>query len=453
MCAKVIGDTLKLSEYSNQRFLYGNVIPNTFGISLAVYIIIYALKIIPDSVTLIVILASLSIVGAFITNRISRFVMYFICRPLELYEDFLDSLPLISGTVTKYFDSQPKNVLDSKANRDRLNIILTRAILTDFKQIHRDSFYTPASTPEMEEIRRHETVYLLSCFLFAWTSIDLILAFALLTPNQIEILIFQRTTTLDTSVLIFTLFFVLMIGSIITLLYERNSIRNHSLDALPLYIKPLNLHQKAMAQAIDSILEKHPKNQKELENIKADLISKEFENEIRRKYRLYYIDQLARIRLRNEIDTIGVSDTQAEAITAIVMEIREIAITDSRNAIFTSGIRKIFSSKRFVLTLPIAIVGGLFLIDSFSNIIGIPINFDLKIYLGIGLILIIDIILYYPHISSIISRKRRMVITDFITNKKSIKEITAARKVSKREIRKILRLSKEMPKINLITPD
>ena len=102
MSIKLIKDTFQLSEFGSQRFLYGNLIPAFLTLFLSLSFILWEMPITSDLLPLLGLITLLSMVFAYITNRLSRSFIYFACSLKTRYKEYLLESEIVDITVKNY---------------------------------------------------------------------------------------------------------------------------------------------------------------------------------------------------------------------------------------------------------------------------------------------------------------------------------------------------------------
>lgn len=282
MAAKIFGDTFRLGEFSNQRFLYGNFIPVFLGMLCAYSIIFNTLPITIEFLPLFTLLSLTALVVAFFSQRLSRYIIYRFCSCQGLYAEFLEK----DYDLLSVFKEYQRSVGDQEktVEYERLGLLFSQELLKDFKKIFEENYFTPPSTLEMQELRRHESMFLLTFWTIFWSLVNLLLAFLCYAVVEIELNLFLIQYPINIYSLIQVIFLILILMLIPVTVHQSKAIREHLLYALPLYIKPQDQRQQAQRKIIQGILEKKS----------TSLFQKEeLEYEIREYHRSIFIEELA----------------------------------------------------------------------------------------------------------------------------------------------------------------
>lgn len=395
-------------------------------------------------------------ISSFITNRLSRKAVYSFCFAFDLYEDFLDDQPTLNGTINRFFKETSSDIRDNQINRDRLNIILSRAILKDFTEIFNEIYFAPAKTIEMEELRRHETMYLLGLWFLIWSVFNLIGEIILLKPIILSISILMQEMTLDLSSLTLTITGIVILGSFVIFLHEKNAIKDHLLEALPLYLKPEKLRNKAKIETINEIL--LIDSQK---TIPREFLKRELENEILESSRHYYIKKLTFQRLKLVLDQYKeIGKSTAKQILNLLDEERSAPITrpeSFKNNFFLSFLRfkRIYQRypRRFALIFilyPVLLFSTIILINASNEDI---VNLFYSRFLFLYLFVLSIFLMVFLGCSNLILRNRRKqkkVINYFVADKETFDRIAKKTSLTSRGVRKILRKAPKFPTLTLI---
>ncbi|MFX0087213.1 MAG: leucine-rich repeat domain-containing protein, partial [Candidatus Hodarchaeota archaeon] len=312
MSIKLVKDTLVLSEFGSQRFLFGNFVPAIYLILSITFLITERLPLTVDEFPILTLLITCSLVLAFFSSRISRAIICNVCALENKYQIYLKKCQL-----KKRFSK----------NREQNTTRLIHYLLISFKKSYHEYYYSPSLNREMEDLRRYETLFIFGWWIFLYS---LIIFFGSLI-YKMEIPLALRpsdclhflTSFIPPSINISLFFIPLIILGWGLFAYERKNIATQTLEALPLPLRCADFDIEDRFEALEELLS--------AENMTSDE-RKALQNEIRQKNLYKLKEKIVSKRIRRIIQEEQEKE-DAEAIEE-VMEVakrysKPIAITEA----------------------------------------------------------------------------------------------------------------------------
>jgi Leucine-rich repeat (LRR) protein len=303
---KVIGETLKLSEFGNQRFLYGNFLPAFYGIMVLTTVIFKTNPLSVDSITLILFLSLIALICAFFTQKASRIAIYKIIKIEDVYINFFDIefLEKRGGTFLTNIQEQlgDRSGLNHE-NANEIKGIIRNLSLEDFKAIYNDYFYSPPTSLKSQELWRKETLFLLGFWGMFWSICCGICTIVVYEEFLTDFSLFFDLVPVDhyLVIIIFNLLILLPL-CIFLLVTTKSDVQTLLLSAFPVYPRKEDLRSEANSLVIQEMITKY----KEEKIALLTLFYKELEPEIRSDIRKRYDEQSTLVRVKKRVsDQLG----------------------------------------------------------------------------------------------------------------------------------------------------
>ena len=170
---KFFTDIIDNSLFSNQRYLYGNLIPSFFGILISYSVIFTELPFQNTNLFIISFLGIMPFIIAFLSNRISRTIIFYFSNANSLYKR---EFKRTQNIIKEEFTSDTSKTL-SKEQSFYVESEIIKVAYNEFKKCYNETFYAKSDSSELDEMRRRETLFLFAFFSELWVIIILVLSF------------------------------------------------------------------------------------------------------------------------------------------------------------------------------------------------------------------------------------------------------------------------------------
>lgn len=422
MSIKVFGDTLRLSEFSNQRFLYGHLITSFYGITLSTMLILWINPLEINYLPIMIYTGLIALVFAYITNQFSRKLLFKISRAESSYEKLIRE---------EYdFDELLENIKEEKIEEkliNQLGELFIKVSLKDFRKIFEENYFSPSETQEQEELRRIETVILLGIWMIIWSCIVYFLSIMFYREETISISLFNELTTVDLYNLISFIMIIVIAAFLIIFFISRSYYFDKLISALPLFYKGKELRKKARIIATGKFMNDFllSENENKYSNLK-NILEKEFEENIREFFRKIHTEDKIQTRFFEEVKLVSkLPEKVLEPYMNILNKGREDDFSDdeiisketqlseaSSNLSSLKRIKFLKNKKYFKNTIKILVFIVIFQIFSFSLIYNI-INEDGSFNIELVYIFLILLMFIFTSYSVPSSSRRKDPIDNF----------------------------------------
>ncbi|MFW9996090.1 MAG: leucine-rich repeat domain-containing protein, partial [Candidatus Odinarchaeota archaeon] len=279
MSLKILKDTLSLSEFTGQRFLYGNFLPALYGVVVLTSLMTGMNFLTFEELTGLIPLTLMAFFAAFVTHRASRKVVYRFCSIEAVFRNFL----------AETWEKRGERLILSVGEEKKANVDLARAIAElreedfyEYKKHFENSFYKIPSTVRAEELRRKETIYLLAFWGTLWASLCVLFSIIFYHQMQVELFTIAGNLIVDVYMISLGINLLLMIVGYLVMKWQKKTIKELQLEVLPFYFKretsaEIEATIKAVEELEVELLEKDSEVKK--------VVVSEMEREIRLKYR------------------------------------------------------------------------------------------------------------------------------------------------------------------------